>query len=80
MYLEKVLKTGGMDHKILWPMKKKDTETKSKCPVLDVLSYKGPAKLNTHECVFVMVDPQHADRLVTTCELEVVVLAVVFAA
>ena len=73
--LEKVLKIGGMDHKIMWPMKKKDAEIESKCPVLDVLSYKGPAKLKTHECEFVMVDPRHVDRLVTTCELEVVVLA-----
>ena len=44
---------------------KKDAEIESKCLVLDVQSYKGPANFNTYECEFVMVAPQHADSLTT---------------
>ena len=70
--LEDVFNAGGMDHKILWMMKK--TEMESEYPVLDALSYKGAEKLNVHESEYVTVDPQHADDLATSCKRVKIVL------
>ena len=70
--LEDVFDAGGMNHKILWTMKKMEME--SEHPVLDALSCKRVAKLNVCESEHVMVDPQCADDLATACKRVKIVL------